>query len=142
MSKYKIKDEVLQKLFELLFEVIGRSRSKSDFQVILSDLLSSTERLMIGKRIAIMYLITKEIDYITICDVLKVSAATIAKYSILLEKSMGVKQIFHVFIKNEKVSTFFQEFINAIYGPGSYGVNWKTAKQREQKMHREKTQGI
>jgi len=142
MSHYQIKESVLEKLFELSFNILGRKNSKQEFMNTLSDILSPIERLMIAKRIAIMYLITKNIEYSAISDVLKVSTATIAKYAFLLEKSQGIKKSLTTLLKTEGIKLFFDEFFNLLFPPGAYGVNWKAAWKRKKKISYQKLHGI
>ncbi|MBI4009089.1 hypothetical protein HY357_02555 [Candidatus Roizmanbacteria bacterium] len=142
ISRFKLKDHVLEKLFTLFFEVVGKKYSKDEFQKVIRDLLSPVERVMIAKRIAIVYLLLKGIDYKIICDVLKVSSATISRYNLLLEKSDGLVPSFKVIISSDKVKLFLEELFNTLFPPGAYGVNWKTAWQRKFELERKKIEGI
>ena len=91
MSKYKVKESVINKMSELLFEILGRENSKEKFIATLYDVLSPVERLMVGKRLLIMYMVSIGVDYYIISDVVKVSRATIAKFAFLLDKSTYIK---------------------------------------------------
>jgi len=142
MSQYKVKDVVLKKIFELFFEVVGKQNNKDVFFSVIFDVLSSTEQLMIAKRIAAMYLIQKQIDYSVICDVLKISSASIAKYSLLLERSRGMRKVLSSLIQHDKINLIFKDFLASINGPGSYGISWKTAHKIRREIEREKEQGI
>jgi len=142
MSRRVIKKEVLEKLFELCFNVIGRKNNKQDFLNTLSDILSPVERLMIAKRIAIMYLVSKNIQHVVIGEVLKVSTATIAKYVFILEKNQGIQKSLTSIVANENIKLFFEEFLNVLSPPGKYGVNWKVAWERKKRISQLKYQGI
>jgi len=142
LSRFKLSEEKLEKLFTLFFEVVGKNRSKEEFRKIITDILSSTERIMVAKRIAIMYLLMKGIDYQTICLVLKVSAATVAKFSLLMERSEGVIPVFNKILRNEKVVDFFEDLFNTFFAPGVPGINWKAAWERKIASDRKKQLGI
>jgi len=116
ISRFIVRDEILEKLFKLFFEVVGNADNRNEFELVLSDILSSVERIMIAKRIAIIYLLMKNIDYLTICHVLKVSLSTVAKYSILSEKSQGVIPILKKIVKDEKTGQFLEETLLTLYG--------------------------
>lgn len=142
ISRFKLSDRVCDKLFELFFEVIARQKNKDEFNKILFDLLSPVERIMIAKRIVVIYLLMKEIDYRTICNVLKVSNGTVSKFRIIMEKSGGVVPRLKHILKEERIYLFIKELFNELFPPGRYGVNWKVAWERKFELDREKTQGI
>lgn len=142
LSRFKLSNQQLEKLFSLFFEVVGKNKNKKEFQNIITDILSPTERVMIAKRIAIMYLLMKGIDNRTICYVLKVSSATVAKFAILAEKSVGVIPLFKKMLVNEKIVEFFQEVFNSFFAPGVPGVNWKAAWKRKIDLERKKALGM
>lgn len=142
LSRFKLNDEQLEKLFSLFFQIVGRNKNKTEFQKIITDVLSPTERIMIAKRIAIMYLLMKQIDHRTICFVLKVSTATVAKFALIIEKSVGVVPLFKKMLMNEKIVDFFQDVFNSFFAPGVPGVNWKAAWERKIDRERKKAFGI
>ena len=84
----------------------------------------------------------KKIDYITICDVLKVSSSTVAKFNIIMEKSMGVVPTFKFMLKNEKIVDFLEEILGVLFAPGNLGINWKNAWQYKKERERSKRKGI
>lgn len=140
--KIQNKEEVQNKALELLFQVIGRGNKKDVFLSILFDVILPTEQLALAKRITTMYLLLKNIDYIVIGDILKISAASIAKYKLLLDRSRGIKSILEEVIKRDKDKLFIRELFALLYGPGSYGINWKTAHKIQKQIKREHEQGI
>ena len=141
-SRFELKNEVLEKLFGLFFEVVGKKDDKLEFKKIINDLLTPAERLMIAKRIAIIYLLLKKINYKDICLALKVSAATVAKFKLLMENSQGIVQAFGGLILKDKIVIFMEDVFNTLFPPGGYGVNWKTAWQRKFELERKKTLGL
>lgn len=142
ISRFKLKDSVNDKLFVMMFEVIATSRTKSDFQSIMVDLLSPVERIMISKRIVIMYLLLQNIDYTMICRVLKVSTATVAKFRLLMEKSKGLIPKLKQIVRNEKIKLFLLELVSELCPPGAYGINWKNAWSQKMAIERKKQAGI
>lgn len=142
ISRHKLKDYVYEKLFTLLFEVISSSKSKNDFNLLINDLFSPVERIMIAKRVVLIYLLLQEIDYRMICNVLKISNTTVSKFKLLMEKSEGIVPILKKTICNEKVKLFMVELIDALKPPGTYGVNWQIAWKRRFEINRKKEVGI
>jgi uncharacterized protein YerC len=142
MSKYKVSDDVLDKIFNLFIEVIGRSKNKTHIYTTMFDILSPIERLMLAKRITIMYLVRKGIDYDIICRTLKVSSSTVSKYVFLLERSKGIKSTLDILINDDHMVLFFKELFGLLYRPDGYKMDWKAAKKFHKKIEREKTYGI
>ena len=142
ISKKKLEKDVLEKLFGLFFEIVGKKNNKEEFRKVIQELLSPVERIMVAKRIAIVYLLLKNIDYRVIEEVLKVSSATIARYHFQLEKSDGIVPSFKRILTSDKISLFLNEFFDALFPPGTYGTDWKGAWQRKFRIQREKIRGI
>lgn len=142
LSRFKLSEEKLEKLFTLFFEIVGKNKNKEEFRKIITDVLSPPERIMVAKRIAIMYLLIKKIDYYSICQVLKVSGATVAKFSLLMERSEGIVPVFNKILRNEKVVDFFEDLFNTFFAPGVPGINWKRAWERKIASDTKKQTGI
>ncbi|MCL4364263.1 Trp family transcriptional regulator [Patescibacteria group bacterium] len=141
-SRFKLSEELLSKLFSLFFEIMGKKSSQEEFMKVMFDLLSPAERIMLAKRVAIIYLLMKKIEYYSICDRLKVSSSTVSKFALIMEKSDGIVPTFRNIVKIEKISLFLKEIFNDIYHPGLPGTNWKSAWESKIKTNKEKIFGI
>lgn len=142
ISYFKIKEEDYNKIFLIFYKVIGETEDKDEFNRILIDLLTPAERIMLIKRIAIIYLLLKDIDYLTICKVLKVSNGTVSKYRLLMEDSKGIVPVIKKMIKNEKIWLFFEEIFSQIFYPGRPGINWTAAWEMRNALERKKERGL
>jgi len=142
ISKNFLDKEMLEKLFNLFFEVIGKSKDKNEFKQITNDILSPTEKIMIAKRIAIIYLLNKKIDYKIICEVLKVSASTVFKFRFFLQKNSQTITVINKILRNEKITEFLEEIVLTLYAPGIPGINWSQARVDQFKLEQKKTRGI
>lgn len=142
ISQFKVDDDVLEKIFSLFFEVIGKDKNEIEFQNIIHDLLSPAERIMIAKRVAIFYMLMKKLDYYNIAKSLKVSPSTIAKFNLVKENSRGIVSALKSTVRNEKIINFFEELILELRRPGKYGVNWKGAWQEKIDHELKKEKGI
>lgn len=103
ISQRKLKNGLTSKLFDIYFQIVCSVQNQKDFSSVFLDLFSPTERLMIAKRIAIMLLIIKDIDYRSICKVLKVSITTVCKYRMLIDHNQAIKQKLTHIQQNDKV---------------------------------------
>jgi len=54
LSSYPLEKEKLLKLYRLFFEIIVKSGSRDNFIIVMNDILSPPEQIMIAKRIAII----------------------------------------------------------------------------------------
>ncbi len=142
ISRLPVDEDVLEKLFSLFFEVIGKNKNEEEFQNIIHDLLSPAERIMIAKRVAIFYMLIKKLDYYNIAKSLKVSPSTIAKFNLVKENSRGIVSALKGTVRNEKIINFFEELVLELRRPGKYGVNWKNAWQDKIDHERKKAKGI
>ncbi len=142
ISRYKLKERVYEKMFQLLFEVMTSSREKHEFNKLLKDILSPTERIMIAKRVVLLYLLLQKIDYKTICNVLKVSSATVSKFNIIFENSRNAISVLERTLKHDRVKLFLISFINDLFPPGTYGINWTNAWKRKIRIETGKKEGI
>ena len=81
ISKRILKERVLLKLYSLFFEIMSQYNNKENFLSLIEDILSPTEKIMITKRVAVIYLLIKGVDYRDISEVLKVSTGTVVLYA-------------------------------------------------------------
>ena len=143
VSKNKLPKDILNKLFNLFFETLGKKYDKNEFQEIINDLFSETEQVMLIKRIAIIYLLLKNIDYTTISSSLKVSAGTISKFSLLVNQDRGIVKFLKEKLFKEKIGDFFDDIFYELFArPGKYGTNWKVGWQYKFERDRKKQTGL
>jgi len=142
ISRYKLKDYVYEKMFGLFFEVITNSKNKEGFNQLMKELLSPTERIMVAKRVVLVYLLLQEIDYQVICRVLKVSSSTISKFKLLTDNKSGMIDILKKTMRNDKIRLFVFELMSDLFPPGMYGTNWESAWKRKLEISRVKREGI
>lgn len=137
ISKYKLKDDVLIKIYRLFFEIVSRSNSKDSFLEVIDDMFSPTEKIMLAKRLAIIYLLIKGIDQINIAKVLKVSTGTVAKFSVLFyRKDTKVVRVIKKMIKQEKILDFIDDmftdlFIQPGIKMGHWRMYWENKKRKD-----------
>lgn len=121
LSRKPVDKEKLEKVYKLFYEILKKAKNEKEFLQFTKDLLSPTEQLMIAKRIAIIYLILKDVETESICDYLKVSRATVAKFRWLTEakKKSQLPKVINSLLKKEKIAHFFEDlFANLFLQPG------------------------
>ncbi len=99
VSSKKLKKETLNKLYNEFGKAFEKSARKSEARFFLGDLLTKTEKIMLAKRFAVIYLLSQEVPISYIAESLGMSYSTvfrmslkydIGKYSSLL-KTLGEK---------------------------------------------------
>ncbi|MFZ2025725.1 MAG: hypothetical protein WAV30_00365 [Microgenomates group bacterium] len=140
LSKRMVKPEIMERILALLFDVIGKQNDRRQFMTILNGIFSPIEKIVIAKRIAIFLLLSKGIEWRIICDILKVSNASVSKCQMILLNNEEVRKIIKVFMRNEAITLFFDEFLLAFFGPGTAYMNWKTGLKRKKEIERKKSQ--
>jgi uncharacterized protein YerC len=78
LSKKKISSSLSSQLREMLWRTLADIKSPDEVGIILNDLLTETERMVVLKRLGIAIYLDKKRSYENIKNNLKVSSATIA----------------------------------------------------------------
>ena len=139
LSKRPIKEKILIKLYRLFFEVIIKADSKADFLSLMDEILSPTEKIMMAKRIGIIYLLIKKVDYREIGDILKVSSATTGKYALYFhDKNSYLVNIIKDMLVKEKNMGFLEDlFAEIMFQPGikigHHKLAWEHKKRQEER---------
>ena len=102
ISSRKINKEVLEKIYKLLFSAVSsRNISQKDQRIAFSELLTPTEKIMLGKRLAAVSMLSQGESPYRVGKVLQLSDATTAKFKNKLEKGK--------FSKTDKLCTVLQK---------------------------------
>jgi len=139
VSKKLLNKEVLIKIYRLFFEITSRSDSSEEFLALMEDILSPAEKIMIAKRIGIIFLLIKNVDYKLIKETLKVSTSTIFKYSLLFnQKETQLIKIIKNLLLKEKMLGFLEDvfadlFIQPGIKIGHYKRAWEHKKRQEER---------
>jgi len=111
VSKRKIKDEDFKKIFDKFIEIIDLSRSRKNIGLFTKEFFSPAERIMLAKRIEIIYMVIEKIPDRVIADTLSVSTSTIGR---IIEKyDRGEYRYLDSIMKRNKES--LMDIIEKIY---------------------------
>ncbi len=136
VSRNPLNAKINERIFEIFTEVVAALSKPAEIQDFLNDLLSPTEKIMLGKRLSIAYLILKGYDQRTICSMLKVSSGTVSRVSFNLQiKGKGYKGIFGKVFAKEKIAQTLDKLDQLLSGflPPPRGTNWSEWRKREYK---------
>ena len=90
LSSYKLKPEIHEKLANLFLEVLSATNKTDSGRLFINNLLSTSEQLMLAKRVGVAILVKRGYSYEAIKDVLKVSQGTVAKVTDILARAPKV----------------------------------------------------
>lgn len=122
-------------MYEILVKAVSKANYSKDTVNFLTDLLSAPEREMLAKRLAIAYLLVKDIyTYRGISQLLNVGLGTIQRVSkVLDEEGAGYRKIVNSLMKEEQVEEFMAkiaEKITAIPTRGKGSGVWRAVNKK------------
>lgn len=124
VSRIPLRKEIEERVFEVFFRALAEAKSAKEVKLLLDDLLTPTEKVMLSKRLAIAILLMKEYDYRAIREILKVSPPTISKVANWFKfKGEGYRRVANKLFKEEAWVAFFDEIadlFHAVRRPPSY----------------------
>ncbi|KKR86596.1 MAG: hypothetical protein UU32_C0013G0007 [Candidatus Woesebacteria bacterium GW2011_GWB1_41_10] len=110
VSRFKLKPEVEERIFDLLSDSLIRFKNKKELNDFLDDFLSPIEKTVLAKRLAIAVLIAKGNDYLDIGRILKVTPTTIAKMSLHMKYGNGaVKKVAERIVSSDNAKIILQD---------------------------------
>src|SRR3990167_9033795 len=80
ISKKGVKRKTFLRISNDLVVMIAGLHSKREAKLLLNEILTPTERIMLAKRIAIIFMLKKNYSFETIWRTLKVSPSTVARF--------------------------------------------------------------
>ncbi len=126
VSRRYLPPKVSSQIFEMFLSTLTSLSSPSAVSSFIEDLLSPTEQIMLGKRLAIAYMLKKGYTHRDIVNTLKVGLATVNKVSLTLKlNGNGYESVINHMLKVQKISDFFlrlDEKIDQILPPK--GSSW------------------
>ena len=130
VSKRKLDENKLKKIFDLFFDLIVEIKNRKQGEMLLNEILTPTEQIMVAKRVAAFYLFTKEIKPNKIAEILKVSRSTVFYYKYLFDNSQSIKGFLSKRANFDKVKRILKDvFVDLYYGGPKKGSNWSQQKK-------------
>ncbi len=144
ISKYPISKNVSDRIFNIFIKSLVKANSKTA-QKLVNDLFSSTERIMLAKRLAIAFLLMKNYEYREISKLLRVSLGTIASVNRSLSLgNSGYQIILESINKEEGLDKFFLDTADKLLSiPAKSGMgsgSWRYLPDQVRKIKFKKAQ--
>lgn len=129
VSKRLLSKEISDKIVDLFNDSLNIKNSKFDRSRLLEELLTSTEKIMLIKRVAIGVLYSAGYDYRGISDILKVSTTTARNYIYLYKQKEEYYKTVNKLHKDERTKASIEKLIyvvsNIFNVGGSKSGFWK-----------------
>jgi Trp operon repressor len=81
-SSRKLKKEQFEKIYEKLVLIFNNAGKNNKSRLILDEFLTPTEKIMLAKRLVIIFMLNEKISIYHISDALKVSPSTVERMSL------------------------------------------------------------
>lgn len=143
VSRFKLDNKVFEKIFQLFFEIFKSNSSKESFLLLLDDLLTPTEKIVLAKRIALIYLKQRGVPTVEIGKILHVSTSTVVHWSLILNNSNSVllKTLSKISFQIGIGSLIEDLLTDLLLQPGIKKGHWNLYWQRERDKKQEKIWG-
>ena len=142
VSKYPISKGVYARCWEIFAKTLINIKSSSDAELIVNDLLTPIERIMVSKRLAIAMLLKRGCEYQQIKEVLRVSSPTIAMVNNTLRfGSNGYNKAIENILLDENLKEFFNKTLQTLISPatkGKGGGTWRYLKKELEMKSKDK----
>jgi len=127
ISKRAIEKNIEESISDLFLRGIAELEDQSETAFFFQDLLSSTERINISKRLAVAFMLRKGYEQRVIANILKVSTPTVWRMNQKLkEKGSGVRMFFNKLEKDRRWGEFLGRLeANIDHASVSYSVGKK-----------------
>lgn len=133
VSKRWVNKKIQDKISDLFIHSLVFSDNKETAVLLIKDLFTPTERIMLSKRFSIAFMLLEGYDYDSIMQVLKVSRTTIGKVSYWLkEKGEGFRKIIAKIKRKETMKKVLEEIQDAFEEliASTPGQNWSRSKKQ------------
>lgn len=109
INRLPLSKALQNQMYELFHKVLADLHSDGDIEILLDDLLTPTEKVMLAKRLAIAFLLEKGYDQRTVHTMMKVSVSTVNSVNFWLKyKGQGYRNAIAMIRKEEKWKDFVE----------------------------------
>ena len=86
VSPRHLKKKTFQVLMRQFYNALEEADARTKVALMLKEVFTKTEKIMFAKRIALIYLLSKDVPFEKIGEILLLSSATISRYSLGIEQ--------------------------------------------------------
>ncbi len=143
VSKYPVSSQVYKRCWEIFTKTLINIKNEDDAKLIINDLLTPVERIMLVKRLAIATLLKQGFPYREISKIIRVSLPTISSVNSSLRFGEGgYNKVLDRILKNEEFIEDFRKIVHGIVSVGAIGGKgshpWRYLKRELEKNSKNK----
>ncbi len=120
ISKKYLARGVQEKISGTLLEAVSQVKGRQDTALFLNDLLTFTEKVVLGKRLAIAVLLLKGWGYEPIQNFLKVSSDTVGKVALVVRHNQGYRKVGERMLTTEAGREFWHDVVKLAHRLGTH----------------------
>lgn len=110
VSRFPLSKSLETQMFTLFRRVLADFHSESQIAEFLDDLLTPTEKIMLGKRLAIAFQLDKGFDQRSIGSIMNVSLSTVSEVNYWLKnQGIGYRRAIAMVRREERWNAFMQK---------------------------------
>jgi len=125
ISSKKLKKEHLNKLYREFGTALEKSAKKSWLKFFLNDFLTRTEKIMLAKRFAVIYLLSRDVPPSYIAESLCMSPATISRMSLKYDIGKYASLMKTIENKDQDMWKILEKILRAGLPPIAGRGRWK-----------------
>jgi len=86
VSKQSVKKEVLDRITNQFIKILGNLKGFKETNLFIEDFFTDSEKIMITKRLAAIFMLIEDVPFSVIVRTLKISSATLRKMAVILDR--------------------------------------------------------
>jgi len=142
VSKYKLDNKVYEKIFSLFPQFLSRMIGRGKQQELIDAFFTKTEKIVLAKRIAIAFMLTKGYTYNSIVGTIKVSHGTVANIADSLKSNdASIKSELEGIAKEESfvafLTTIGYKIETALPPKNSNWSEWRRRIEKEKQLKKQ-----
>jgi uncharacterized protein YerC len=138
ISRKTLSGEKMTKILRLLYELSGYFQDRDRFYLYIDELFTPKEKIILLKRVALIYLIVKKMDQKSISESLNLSSETVSKFALIYKnRNTEIIKIMQALVAKEKTVDFMSDILTVFFFPSIYSTS-HLVRQRYEKMKSEK----
>jgi len=103
VSRKKLPDKILHQILDSFLFVLADTKNKEQMAQFLGAFLSNTEKVMLAKRLAIVYLLNEGVEESRVAEILNVTRPTVARIHLWYETKGKGYQIAIIKLRKQKL---------------------------------------
>ncbi len=135
ISRRRLNPKVWDQILHLFLRALIETKSEAGAKGLTNSFLTSTERVMLAKRLALFFFIEKGLTVREIADRLKISTATVVRWQLAWSRAdANFKKVIRQIMAQEEINRLFDKVLAVVSWPQTIGRRrWSEELARKKK---------